>query len=103
VVAAAAHAARASLAVGGQSIPLLGFTQLAFGFSVVGVALAAAFRRWSARPALVFTRTAAVLTAVSFLPDLLTLGVDAATRAALIATHIAVAALVIPGLRSRLR
>ncbi|MEV7238567.1 DUF6069 family protein [Streptomyces sp. NPDC051020] len=103
VVAAAVHAAGASLKITGDPIPLLGFTQLSFVFSVVGIALAAAFRRWSARPALVFTRTAAALLAMSLLPDLLIPEADTATRVTLIATHIAVAALVIPGLRSRLR
>ncbi|MEV5084537.1 DUF6069 family protein, partial [Streptomyces sp. NPDC056159] len=51
VVAAVADAAGVSLEIAGERIPLLGFTQLAFVFSVVGVALAAAFRRWSGRPA----------------------------------------------------
>ncbi|MFJ5900865.1 DUF6069 family protein [Streptomyces sp. NPDC093064] len=103
VVAAAADAAGVSLEIAGERIPLLGFTQLAFVFSVVGVALAAAFRRWSGRPARAFVRTAVALVAVSLLPDLLAPDTDAATRVTLIVTHIVVAALVIPGLRSRLR
>ncbi|WP_230993563.1 DUF6069 family protein [Streptomyces endocoffeicus] len=97
VVAAAADAAGVSLEIAGERIPLLGFTQLAFVFSVVGVALAAAFRRWSGRPARVFVRTAVALVAVSFLPGLLTPDAGAATRVTLIATHIAVAAILIPG------
>ncbi|MFF2846386.1 DUF6069 family protein [Streptomyces sp. NPDC058001] len=103
VVAAAADAAGVSLEIAGEPIPLLGFTQLAFVFSVVGVALAAAFRRWSGRPARAFVRTTVALVALSLLPDLLTPDVDAVTRVTLFATHIAVAAIVIPGLRSRLR
>ncbi|MFE5114084.1 DUF6069 family protein [Streptomyces sp. NPDC056663] len=57
VIAAAADAIRVSLVVGGEGIPLFGFTQLAFVFSVVGVVLAAAFRKWSRRPAAMFVRT----------------------------------------------
>ncbi|MFB7576803.1 DUF6069 family protein [Streptomyces sp. NPDC056165] len=102
VVAAVADAADVSLEIAGERIPLLGFTQLAFVFSVVGVALAAAFRRWSGRPARMFVRTTAALVAVSLLPDLLVPDVDAVTRVTLIVSHIAVAAIVIPGLRSRL-
>lgn len=103
VIAAAADAAGVSLEIAGEAIPLLGFAQLAFVFSVVGIALAAAFRRWSGRPARAFVRTAVVLVAVSFLPDLLASDVDAATRVTLILTHIAVAVVVIPGLSARLR
>ncbi|MER5624553.1 DUF6069 family protein [Streptosporangium sp. NPDC002544] len=103
VVAAAADTFGVSLEIGGERIPLPGFTQLAFVFSVVGVALAASFRRWSDRPARAFVRTAVALLAVSLLPDFLVPDTDAATRVTLILTHIAVAAIVIPGLRSRLR
>ncbi|MBK3568160.1 DUF6069 family protein [Streptomyces sp. MBT62] len=103
VTAAAANAIGVSLEVGGEGIPLLGFTQLAFVFSMVGVALAAAFRKWSHRPAATFVRTTVALTGVSLLPDLLVPGTDLATRVTLGLTHLAVAAIVIPGLRSRLR
>ncbi|MFC9636846.1 DUF6069 family protein [Streptomyces mirabilis] len=102
VVAAVADAADLSLEIAGERIPLLAFTQLAFAFSVVGIALAAAFRRWSGRPARTFVRTTAALVVVSLVPDLLVPDVDAVTRVTLIVNHIAVAAIVIPGLRSRL-
>ncbi|QXE38689.1 hypothetical protein KQY30_35180 [Streptomyces sp. GMY02] len=102
VVAAVADAVGVSLEIADERIPLLGFTQLAFVFSVVGVALAAAFRRWSGRPARMFVRTTVVLVAVSLVPDLLIPDVDAVTRVTLIVSHFAVAAVVIPGLRSRL-
>lgn len=103
LAAAAANAASISLDVGGEPIPLLGFTQLAFVFSVMGIALAAGFRRWSARPARPFVLTAVVLVLVSFLPDLLMPSIDVATRVTLIITHIIVASIVVPGLSSRLR
>ncbi|MFE7975611.1 DUF6069 family protein [Streptomyces shenzhenensis] len=102
VVAVVADAAGVSLEIAGERIPLLGFTQLAFVFSVLGVALAAVFRRWSGRPARMFVRMTAALVAVSLLPDLLLPDVDAVTRVTLIVSHIAVAVIVIPGLRSRL-
>ncbi|MEV8398393.1 DUF6069 family protein [Streptomyces niveus] len=103
LVAAVARAAGASLEIGGDAIPLLGFAQLAFLFSILGVVLAAACRRWAGQPARMFTRTTLVLVVVSFLPDLLIPDADAATRVSLVLTHIAVAAIVIPGIRSRLR
>ncbi|WP_433362961.1 DUF6069 family protein [Streptosporangium sp. CA-115845] len=103
LVAAAADAAGVPLEIAGEPIPLLGFTQLAFVFSVVGIALAAAFRRRSGQPARAFVRTTVALVTLSFLPDLLVPDVDAATRVTLILTHIAVAVVVIPGLSSRLR
>ncbi|MFG2632136.1 DUF6069 family protein [Streptomyces sp. NPDC048473] len=103
VIAAAADAIGVSLEVGGEGIPLLGFTQLAFVFSMVGVVLAAAFRKWSRRPAAMFVRTTVALTGLSLLPDLLVPNTDLATRVTLILTHLAVAAIVIPGLRTRLR
>lgn len=59
VVAAATRSVGASLGVGGEAIPQPGpqpgFTRPAFVFSVVGVVLAAVFRRWPARPAPLFT------------------------------------------------
>jgi hypothetical protein len=86
---------------GGESIPLLGFTQLTFLFSLVGVGLAAALRRWSSRPARTFVRIAVALTAVSLVPPFL---VDAnlATSAALVVLHLIAAAIVIPVIASRL-
>lgn len=101
--AAVGHAAGASLKAGGEAFPLLGFAQLAFVFSVVGVVLAAACRRWAAQPARVFLRATLVLLALSILPDLLMSGVGTATRVTLMGSHLAVAAIVIPGVRSRLR
>lgn len=101
-VAVAAHAAGASLEIAGEAIPVLGFAQLAFVFSLLGVVLAAAFRRCSRQPARAFLRTTLALVVLSFIPDLVTPDIDAASRVALICSHIAVAAIVIPGLRARL-
>src|SRR5262245_34607164 len=64
---------------GGETIPLSGFAVVTGFFSVVGIVIAAAFLRWSARPAERFVWTAVALTAISLVPPLL---VGASTAAA---------------------
>src|SRR5882762_5371081 len=49
---------------GGETIPLAGFAVVTGFFSVVGIVIAAALLRWSARPAKRFVRTAVSLTAI---------------------------------------
>ena len=66
-------------------------------FSVVGVVIAAALLRWSARPAERFVWTAVSLTAISLVPPLLS-GADAATVTALIGLHLVAATVMIPTL-----
>jgi hypothetical protein len=53
---------------GGETIPLSGFAVVTGFFSVVGIVIAAALLRWSARPAERFVRTAVALTAISLAP-----------------------------------
>ena len=53
---------------GGETIPLSGFAVVTGFFSVVGIVMAAALLRWSARPAERFVRTAVSLTAISLVP-----------------------------------
>lgn len=101
--AAVAHAVGASLTMQGEEVPLLGFTNLAFAFSLVGVVIGAGLRRWSSRPRALFVRTAIVLTALSLVPDLIVPDTSVGTRIALMATHLVTAAVVVPGIRSRLR
>src|ERR1700742_4736 len=50
---------------GGETIPLSGFAVVTGFFSVVGIAIAVAFLRWSAHPAQRFVWTAVSLTAIS--------------------------------------
>ena len=104
VAAALARAAGADLEVpdGGETIPLAGIAVVTGFFSLVGVALAAGLRRWSARPAERFAWTAGSLLAVSLVPPFLA-GADAATVAALLALHLIAAAVVIPPLLRTLR
>ncbi|GAA0246200.1 DUF6069 family protein [Cryptosporangium japonicum] len=106
VVAAVATALAAVLArvagvefdvVDGQTIPVPGFAVVAGFFSLVGVLIAAAFRRWSARPAALFVRTAVALTVVSLVPPLVS-GAAAATVVALVVLHLVPAAVMIPAL-----
>ncbi|MEV6521824.1 DUF6069 family protein [Longispora sp. NPDC051575] len=87
---------------GGEVIPLAGFAVVTGFFSVVGIVLAAALLRWSARPAGRFGWTAVSLTAISLAPTLLS-GADAATVVALIVLHLVPAAVVIPTLARSLR
>ncbi|MGW3896606.1 DUF6069 family protein [Micromonospora profundi] len=87
---------------GGEKIPLGGFAFVTGVFSVVGVVIAVAFLRWSARPADRFVWTTVALTAISMVPPLLS-GADAATVAALLALHLVPAAVMIPTLARSLR
>jgi hypothetical protein len=86
---------------GGESIPLLGFTQLAFTFSVVGVLIALAIRRWASRPARTWVRVTVALTALSLVPPFL---VDAnlVTACTLVLVHLVAAAIVVPVIARRL-
>jgi hypothetical protein len=100
-VAAAAHALHVSLETApGTAIPAVGFGQLTLFFTAVGVLLARSIGRQARRPRSTFTRTALVLTALSFVPDMV-LSTDVATKATLIFTHVVAAAIVIPALSSR--
>ena len=68
---------------------------------MVGLVIATALRRFAGRPRTAWIRTTVVLTALSFVPDLL---VDAAvsTKVLLIVTHLVAAAIVIPAVARRL-
>lgn len=102
VLAAATSAVGVSFAgPTGEAIPLLGFTQLTFIFSMMGVALAAVLTRRAQRPRRTFVRTTVALTVLSCVPDV-TFGFDTASAIALIALHIIAAAIVIPPLANRL-
>ncbi|MET8530282.1 DUF6069 family protein [Micromonospora sp. NPDC005172] len=103
LVAAFAEAVGVDFAVpdGGEVIPLAGFAVVTGVFSLVGVVLAVALGRFSARPAERFLWTAVALTAISLVPPLLC-GAAAATVAALVVLHLVAAAVVVPALTWRL-
>lgn len=104
LVAALAHAAGVDFEVpdGGEAIPLPGFAVVTGFFSVVGIVIAAALLRWSARPARLFVRTAVSLTALSLVPPLLC-GANAATVTTLLVLHLIPATVMIPALARSLR
>ncbi|MEU9828854.1 DUF6069 family protein [Micromonospora chersina] len=87
---------------GGETIPLPGFAVVTGFFSVVGVVIALALLRWSARPAQRFVWTAVPLTAISLVPPLVA-GADTATTSALLGLHLVPAAVMIPTLARSLR
>jgi hypothetical protein len=86
----------------GESIPLSGIAVVTGVFSVVGVVIAAALLRWSARPAERFVWTALSLTAISLVPPLLW-GANSGTTFALVGLHLVAAAVMIPALARTLR
>jgi Family of unknown function (DUF6069) len=103
LAAALARAAGVDLAVsGGETIPLSGVTVMTGFFSLVGLVLAVALRRWSAHPDKRFVWTAWSLTAVSLVPPLVA-AADAATAVALIGLHLVAALVMIPVLARSLR
>ena len=85
----------------GEAIPIMGFAQMTLFFTAVGVVLARAFARRADRPRHTFTVTTVVLTVLSFVPDVVP-STDVATKATLVITHLAAAAIVIPVLSARL-
>lgn len=87
---------------GGQTIPLAGFAVVTGFFSVVGIVIAVALLRWSARPAKRFVQTAVSLTAISLVAPLLS-GANTATITALLGLHLVAATVMIPTLARSLR
>ena len=87
---------------GGETIPLSGFTVVTGFLSAVGVLIAAALLRWSARPAERFVWTTVSLTAISLVLPLVS-GADTATITALIGLHLVAAAVMIPTVTRSLR
>ena len=87
---------------GGETIPLTGFAVVTGFFSVVGVVIACALLRWSARPADRFVWTAASLTAISLVPPFMA-GANTATITARLGLHLVPAAVMIPALARSLR
>ncbi|MGK5691977.1 DUF6069 family protein [Streptomyces sp. URMC 128] len=104
LAAALARAAGVDFEVpdGGETIPLSGFAVVTGFFSVVGIVIAAALLRWSARPAARFVWTAVSLTTISLVPPLAS-GANTTTITALLGLHLVPAAVMIPTLARSLR
>jgi hypothetical protein len=103
LAAALARTAGVDLEVSdGEVIPVAGISVVTGFFSLVGVVIAAALLRWSARPAERFVWTTASLTALSLIPPFLA-EADAPTTATLVGLHLLAAAVMIPALARSLR
>lgn len=102
VAGALARAAGVDLEVSGEEVPVSGIAFVTGVLSVVGVLVAAALRRWSARPAERFVRTTVALTALSLVAPVLA-EADAATTVTLVGLHLVAAAVVIPAVARSLR
>jgi hypothetical protein len=100
-VVIAARAADVPLAVGGESIPLLGFPMMTLVATVIGVVFAMVLSIRSSRPRRTFVVTTMVLTAITLIPDA-SADATAATKLVLMLTHLVAAAIVIPALANRL-
>ncbi|WP_192810276.1 DUF6069 family protein [Actinomadura rudentiformis] len=87
---------------GGESIPLSGFAVVTGFFSVVGIVIAVALLRWSARPAERFVWTTVSLTVISLILPFLS-GANTATTTALLGLHLVPATVMIPTLARSLR
>jgi len=104
LAAALAQAVGADFEVpeGGETIPVSEVAVVTGFFSLVGIVIAVALLRWSARPAERFVQTAATLTVISLVPPLLS-AANTATTAALLGLHLVAAAVMIPILARSLR
>jgi Family of unknown function (DUF6069) len=100
-VAAAGQAVGVSTAIAGAPIPVSGFAVLTAIFSVLGLVIATALRRFARHPRTTWIRTTVVLTVLSFVPDVIA-DAGIATKALLILTHVVAAAIVIPAVARRL-
>lgn len=87
---------------GEQSIPWVAFPQMVVIGTLIGLAIAAAARRWSARPARTFTAITVTLTALSMVLPFL-VDANAATVCTLVLLHVVPAAMVIPAIARRLQ
>jgi hypothetical protein len=101
VVAAAGSAVGISTAVSGAPIPASGFAVLTVIFSVVGLVIATALRRFARHPRTTWIRTTVALTVLSLVPDVLA-DATLATKVLLMLTHVVAAAIVIPAVARRL-
>ena len=99
-IAAVAHAAGVSFESDGEPIPLLGFAAMTLVGAAFGLLIAVLCRR-AAQPRATFLGITVALVALSIVPDVLT-SFDAGSRAVLVLTHLAAAAIIVPVLARRL-
>lgn len=96
-IAAAAHGAGVPLEIDGETIPPLGFAQLALLGALVGGVVLAVLDRRSHAAGRRFLQVSVALTVLSCVPSV-TWPTDTASKVALVATHLVAAAIVVPAL-----
>lgn len=101
-VAAAATVAGVPLEIDGEMIPIAGFAQMTFLGAVIGGVIVAVLNRRGVEPRHRFVQAAVTLTTLSCVPSVL-LPPDAATKIALVATHVIAAAIIVPVLARHAR
>lgn len=101
LAAAAGEAVGIRTAVSGTPIPASGFAVMTAIFSVLGLVIAVALRRFARRPRTAWLRITVALTVLSFVPDVLA-DAAVATKILLMLTHVVAAAIVIPAVARRL-
>lgn len=101
ILAVVGHAVGVSTDMAGAPIPASGFAVMTVVFSILGLVIAAALRRFASHPRTAWIRVTVVLTALSFVPDLLA-EAAAPTKALLMLAHVVAAAIVIPAVARRL-
>lgn len=83
----------------GETVPLLGFAQLTFVCTAIGILIARTIGRRARQPRATLLTVTCALTALSLVPDVM-LEAGTATEATFILTHLVAAAIVIPALCS---
>lgn len=101
-VALVAKAAGVDFVSQGKAIPAAGFGVLTAMLALPALVLAAALRRWAARPRRTWIATTVTLTVLSLAAPFF-LHTDAASVAVLMLAHVVAAAIVVPAIAARLR
>ncbi|HEV7658160.1 MAG TPA: DUF6069 family protein [Mycobacteriales bacterium] len=100
-IALVARAAGVGFVSAGEAIPPAGFAVMTAMLALPGLVLAAALRRWAARPRRTFVRIAVTLTVLSLAAPFV-LRTDAASVVVLMVTHVVAAAIIVPAVARRL-
>jgi pimeloyl-ACP methyl ester carboxylesterase len=101
VIGAAAKAADVPLLVGELQVQIPAFAIFTLVGAALGGLLASQLAKRSNQPRRTFVIATAVLTALSFVPDLLA-DATTATKVTLVAAHVVAAAVIIPAIAARL-
>jgi ABC-type transport system involved in cytochrome c biogenesis permease subunit len=100
--AAAIHAAGVSFEIEGETIPILGFTQMTFLGAILGGLILAVVNRRSHSARRRFVQVTVALTVLSCVPSI-TMPDDTGSQIALVALHALAAAIIVPALARHAR